>query len=296
MMATTRDNNQLQNQDRAPLQDKISDRLLKGMGLQTVCCLLVLPLLLTAMGCAPRQPGIELTEDAFESARQGFILLQKSQEQCADTFTADMVFSLSSPLQDFSIDGYFQFSAPTSFQYVVSDPLGQLLFATAGDQASYQILEPRRSLHVRGGILSFAARHEIPEFLVRGPWADWLMARNSFSPDLIQSIRGDDETGGIWLTARISQEPLIFARSLVDLASGAILAQSTLDSSGREILAVHYTGHQQNGVCRQPLQIEIAGLEFGTTILLKLSNLSFSYKSREYQLPVPTHYFKKLMP
>jgi hypothetical protein len=254
--------------------------------------LLFLSFLLT--GCGEKQWLDPLQDQALEETAARLDQITASQSKCPKTLKADLALYYSSPLQVIAQDGFFQFSQPSSFKFVITNPLGLPVWAIAGDQKNYQILNTMSTQFVRGTTKAFGIRTKIPDYIIRGSWTDWIMGINSTSSDQFLSIEPDVQDRGVWITLQAVDTHQI--RTLVDLESGVIIERRISSKSGREVAKIKYSEYMQAASCFQPKSIVITGLDYGTEVRLIFSDVVFEEKSASYSLSPPPHYFKKILP
>ena len=68
------------------------------------------------------------------------------------------------------------------------------------------------------------------------------------------------------------------------------------NGSGKIIAKVTYGDWITLGECRQPQEIHINGLDYGTEIRLKLSNVQLTNEGKQFSVPVPPGYGQQLLP
>jgi hypothetical protein len=245
-------------------------------------------------GCGKKQWLDPLQDQALEETAARLDQITASQSRCSKTLNADLALYYSSPLQEIAQDGFFQFSQPSSFKFVITNPLGLPVWAVAGDQKNYQILNTMSTQFVRGTTKAFGIRNKIPDYIIRGSWADWIMGINSYPSDQFLSIEPDVQNRGVWVTIQAVDTHQI--RSLMDLESGLIIERRISSKSGREVAKINYSEYLQSASCFQPKSILITGLDYGTTVRLVFSDVVLEEKPASYSLHPPPHYFKKLLP
>jgi len=258
----------------------------------TLIICLSLALILT--GCGQKQWADPLLDQALLETASQLDQLTDNQKECPQTMSANMALYYNSPLQQIAQDGTLHFSQPSSFKFVITNPLGLPVWAVAGDHKNYQILNTMSTQFVRGTVKAFGIRNKIPEYLIKGVWGDWLTGRNSFLSDDVLSIEPDVENRGVWIKVGAGDKHEL--RSLVNLQTGVIAERIVFSKSGRKVARIAYSDHQEAGSCLQPGRILVTGLDYGTEIRLDFSDIQLSTKTKNYSLKPPPHYFKKLMP
>ncbi len=206
---------------------------------------------------------------------------------------ADAALSYTSPVTSQSVSGFLQFSLPESYKFVITNPLGQIFWAVAGDRKQYQIVDTTKQLYTTGELQTLVLNNELPLFLVQNNWGEWLMARNHFSGSRVIAIRSDNKHRGVWFTVENSILEGRYEHLLIDLNRQILLQRILTDRSGDILAAISYNeiGNKINkGKCVQPAHITITGLDYGSTIELHLSAIEFQPGKKSYHLPKPPRY------
>jgi hypothetical protein len=266
-------------------------------GVSRAVYLLFLAALALLLGGCPARPWQDpLAEDAYDSAASLLTRMTEDQKLCGSTIEADLNIFSSSPLGKDAARGYFQFSKPSSFKFVVTNPLGQPLLAVAGNQRSYQIINTIESQYIAGGIDAFGARNNIPAVLLHGNWWNWLTAQNSYSSNQIRAIRSDREGRGVWITINIDARGQAVEHLLISEQEGHIQMRIVSDEAGKDKATISYKDYLAVKECQFPGRIEISDFGYGTTIILDLERIELKSAPQQYSLPVPANYFRKLLP
>lgn len=259
--------------------------------------ILMLAVVFALAGCAV-QPWTTLLEgDRYEEASSLMDTLAAENSVCGRTLEGDLGLVFTSALDRNALNGFLEFSQPTAYRFVVTNPFGQPLFAAAGDHLSYQAINVPERLHMAGSMRSFVLRHKLPlEFLSRS-WGEWIMARNTRPSSSVTAIYEDREGRGVWITYRHDEnEPAGRSHLLVDPVETRIIARVLEDGKGETVAEVTYADWQDGGRCRQPREVNISGLKYGAQIRLKFTDLRLSDEEKRFQLPVPPGFTRQLRP
>lgn len=144
---------------------------------------------------------------------------------------------------------------------------------------------------------SFALRHNLPEEILNGSWGEWITGRSLRPSTLITAVHEDRNARGLWISFRNdTSEPAGLSHLLLEPAGRIPIARIVENGAGKIIAEVTYGDWLVEGECRQPLEINISGLDFGTDIRLKLSNVRLTSTIEKFALPVPPGYVQQIMP
>ncbi len=267
----------------------------KAMGIYIKHTLAVLFVSFLLAGCASKPWTDPLEGTEADSAKQLVDALVAQDAACGPTLAGDIDLFYQNPLEKKALSGFLQFSEPSSYKFVVANPFGQPVLIIAGDQEAFQAIDTTSKNYLAGSIRSFGLRNNIPAPFLKSDWAAWLTGRNQLSRQTIIDIRNDRDSKGIWLTFQ-SQGQTDVHRLLVDPAQQIVLVHILENERGRTVAEVSYDDWMTQGACRQPLDINITGLDYGTTIHLKLSNVLISDEKKTYRLKPPPGYIQHYMP
>ncbi|HBG20151.1 MAG TPA: hypothetical protein DDY32_12990 [Desulfobulbaceae bacterium] len=259
--------------------------------------ILVLPVVFALAGCAGKPWTSQLEGDRYNEASRLMDTLAAENSACGGTLEGDLGLVYTSALEKKALNGFLEFSQPSAYKFVVTNPFGQPLFAAAGDHVSYQAINVSERLYMAGSMRSFGIRHKLPPGILSESWGEWIMARNTHGSGAITAIHEDKEARGLWITYRHDEkEPTGQSHLLVDPAETKILARILEDKDGETVAEVTYDDWQDQGKCRQPQEVNVTGLKYGTEIRLKFANVRVTDEEKRFQLPVPPGYMKQLMP
>ncbi len=258
-------------------------------------------------GCAgtPRWSG-ELVPEP-DAQRHAALLdsLVARDRTCPPTLLADLKIDYHSPVDDRKLQGFLQFSLPENYKFVVTNPLGQMVWATAGDRQHYQTVNTLRHQYIEGGMDSFVLTNKLPVFLLESDWGSWLTGRLQYGADRIVDIRNDPETPGIWITVKTDSAGGPLDHLLIDPAEALVLRRTITDADNTELATISYrnilpvknSGAEESAArCKQPHHITVSGLPWGSRIELQLTNTETRSVSKSYSLPMPPRYFRQYRP
>ncbi len=257
------------------------------------CWLILAALLLAGCSGPSRQWGNALAPDLQHAALADFTRIAERDKRCPTTMIADAALTYTSPVASRSVSGFLQFSLPEDYKFVITNPLGQIFWAVAGDRRQYQIVDTTKRLYATGKLQTLVLNNELPLFLVQNSWGEWLMARNHFSSSRVIAVRSDNEHRGVWFTVEKSLVEGRYEHLLIDLGRQILLQRVLADRSGDTLATVSYNkiGKKiDKGQCVQPEHITITGLDYGSTIELRLSAIEFQPGKKSYHLPRPPRY------
>lgn len=252
--------------------------------------------LLVISGCAQRPWGVSLDDKEYEAGFELAKEMSVQNTQCVKAFNADLTLEYATPLGKRTFSGFLQYSPITNYKFVGSNPLGQPIIIIAGNQKKYQVINILESKYVAGGMTSFALRHKLPIHFLKGRWDDWLTGKNTIPTDYISDISNDKESRGIWITFEDNKGARNISHLLID-PEKKIIVERVLETRQKKALAtIKYDNYLTDEACSQPQQIDISGLEYGTTINLQFSETKLTSDIRSYNLKVPQGYLRQFRP
>jgi hypothetical protein len=256
---------------------------------------IVLALFLLA-GCA-RKPWTEpLAETDADSAIQLAGSIFDRDAGCGGTLEGDLVLNYRNPFEKKALSGFLQFSMPSSYKFVMTNPFGQPVLVIVGDQKSFQAINTLRKSYLAGNLRSFWLRNDIPSYFLKGDWGSWLTGRNLLSREEITDVRNDRESRGVWLTFQSKEQAGVY-RLLMDPEKKVFPIRILENENGREVAEITYDNWVTLGECKQPLEINIAGLDYGTDIHIQLSNVLITDEQKTYRrLQPPPGFSNQFMP
>ncbi len=246
-------------------------------------------------GCAKKPWTEPLRESETDSVSQLVDSLAARDAACGDTLVGDIILFYQNPFEKKALDGFLQFSMPSSYKFVMTNPFGQPVLIIAGDQVSFEAINTLEKEYFKGSLRSFGLRNNIPGYFLKSNWGSLLTGRNKLSSKSITDIRGDRDSRGIWLTFQ-NKEQKGFNHLLLDRNQEVYPVRILEDGKGKEIAKITYSNWVTMGQCRQPQEINITGLDYGTDIQIKLSDVLITNEKRTYKLSPPPGYFQQYLP
>ncbi len=252
------------------------------------------------VGCGGRPWTDPLKPDEADAAAELIDSLTRRDAMCGKILEADLSLFYENPLGKKALSGFLQFSLPSSYKLVMTNPFGQPVLAIAGNEQSFQAINTIQKKYMEGSIRSFGLLNNIPKHFLEASWGNWLTGRSQFSSQAITDIRHDRETRGLWITfqAENSTQPATH-HLLLAPEDKLILTRIIEDGKGKSVADIKYGNWIAQGECRQPREIDITGLGYGANIRIKLSDVLVSDKEQSFQLPIPPDeagYIKQYLP
>jgi hypothetical protein len=246
-------------------------------------------------GCAGKPWTEPLGDAAVETISQQVDILARRDAQCGETLEGDVVLFYQNPLERKSLNGFLRFSMPSFYKFVMTNPLGQPFFILTGDQDSFQAINTLDKKYMAGSLRSFGLRNNIPEYFLKSDWASLLTGRNLLPSQAITTIRNDRKDRGVWLTFQKKNRSGV-SHLLLDREKEVYVERILENGRGQKVAEISYGDWVTIGTCRQPLEINIAGLDYGTDIHIKLANVYISDEKKTYRLQRPPGFSQYLMP
>jgi len=245
-------------------------------------------------GCASKPWTEPLKDKEADYTTQIIDSLAARDLECGGTLEGDVVFFYQNPIKKKRLSGFLQFSEPSSYKFVMTNPFGQPILVIAGDQISFQAINTLDKQYLAGSLRSFGLRNDIPSYFLKGNWSGWLTGRNELSSQAITEIRNDRDSRGVWLTFQSEKQKGMY-HLLLDREQEIFPILILEDGKGKTVAEITYDNWMEQGQCRQPLDINIAGLDYGTNIAIKLSNVLISSEVKTYRLKPPQGYLQQYM-
>ena len=252
-------------------------------------------------GCASHRWAAPLTEDEYSEIADIIAVMQVADKTCPDSFDSEALVFWKSPLEDAAVTGYLQLLSPSYIKFIVSNPLGQPIYAFASNGDTFQSLYTRQHLHIRGGVRSLAIRKKIPQVLVQSEWYALLTGHLTSQPLTILKIQHDVSDKTVWLllghrkTNRTLEETWLH----LDPDKRKILGYLFLDREGKTVAEIVYENSTDRvDYCTPNEKTTITNLPWGVEIVVKLKDIQTDAKfsKTDFTLPVPRGYQKQLQP
>ncbi len=266
---------------------------------KTHCLLLTGLVCLLLSGCAGQRWADPLPEEEQDEITRIIISMQETEKECPDNLDADTLLFWKSPLDDWAVEGYMQLLSPSFVKFVVSNPLGQPVYAFASNGIRFQILQPGQYMHIRGNVRSLAIRKEIPQILSQGNWFAYLTGRLPAESLEIVAVNRDASDSTVWLriSPAVSVKKQESAWVHVNPLQKNVLGYLFLDSSGETLAEIVYGEQQEGGNnCRPGDAVTITGLPWGAELEIQLKDINTSnqFSEKDFSLPVPPGYTTEL--
>jgi len=252
-------------------------------------------------GCAQKRWDDALSEEENRDVQDILLAMQQQEQQCFQSYDADMKMFWKSPVGDNAVAGYLLLKAPSSVKYVISNPLGQPVFAFAGNGKTFQILNAMERRHIRGNVRSLAIRNRIPLILAQDDWFAYLSGRLPSRKLTVEESAKDNIDKSIWLKLITAKGPYTTGSIYlqIDPDKREVLSYLFLDDSDDMIAEIRY-GEQKEGraPCSVHTEVQITGLPWGAEINIEFENISGlnQFKRTDFSLPVPASFNTQLWP
>lgn len=257
---------------------------------------LLLPLLLLA-SCA-RAPWTTVIEgDRKHIVEQAFNDFNLAQKRCQTSWDGEVDISWTSAVQNYSFSAYYRTLEPSYLKSIVSNPLGQPLKIITTDGTTYQVVDTVERSAETGSLNSWAAQHDLPLSLVKGPWLDWLGGRTSAAAGMIGEIRLDSQQRGAWLSIIGADSVQIEEHILFDWESGKIVERIVLDERNQQLATLKYLAWQEIDRCLYPVNLAIGGLPLGAGVELRFSDIrQGGFGPRDFKVDYPQGFSRSWLP
>lgn len=269
---------------------------------KTTHCLLPVSLtFLLLSACAKQRWSEPLQEEDSTEIIAITTVMQEKYRSCPDSMDGYARIFWKSPVTDSGVSGYLQQHSPSFLKFIVSNPLGMVVYAFASDGKMFQILNTTERQHIRGNVRSLAIRKEIPLILAQGDWFAYLNGRFPARPLKVQEITRDTSDQTVWVLLSHTDSNKTPDREWVhiDPAEKKVLGYLFLDKDGKELAEIVYKEQEgKTDECSPKGEILIRDLPWGAEIDIELQDIrtDTEYDESDFSLPVPVNYFKQLQP
>lgn len=215
--------------------------------------------------------------------------LLQQQALCGKCLDGNMKISIKSGLGERAIRGYFQVMQPEKIKFVAHNPLGQPVFAAAGDNNIFLYLNTIEKVVLTGKTEALLRELDVPLIFGSASWPAWLTARIPVNTPIAE-IRSDRKHRGIWLTYQNSI-PEIQEHLLID-SSGERILSRIMTAGNKTLLQLDYGKMTEISGCSIPENIHISEYDFTTETVLELRDMeiSGSCSEKDFSLPTPSGY------
>ncbi len=258
-------------------------------------------LFLILSGCAGHRWSEPLEEEENTKVAGIIAVMQEEDKSCSDSFDGDALIFWKTPLSDTGVTGYLQLLAPSFVKFIVSNPLGQPVYAFASNGRTFQSLNTRQRQHIRGNIRSLAIRQDLPLVLAQGDWFAYLSGRLPARSLGMLEIYRDTADTTVWMLL----DPLASTKTLdqtwvhLNLEKRLVLGYLFLDRDGKTLAEIFYTNQEERtDYCIPNEKIILTALPWGSEIRIELRDIrtDTKYQEADFVLPVPVSYAKQLRP
>ena len=251
-------------------------------------------------GCAGQRWGKALAEEERDPIIHTLITMWEEEQLCPDHLDGDAQIFWESPMDSSAVEGYLQLLSPSFIKFIISNPLGQPVFAFSSNGEEFQILKPNQYQHTRGTVRSLAIRQEIPQILAQGDWFAYLTGRLPATPLQIEQIHqgAADDTFWLRLSSAVSDQTGETVWVHVHSRLRTVLGYLFLDNKGSTVAEIIYAQEEgsTSGRCEPVKEMTITGLPWGSEMRLKLRAIEMNSQGDEksFSLPVPPGYTTQL--
>ena len=254
--------------------------------------LLILSSVLLVSGCATKPwkaPVDSLHADSYHAVIRK---IQQGQAAGPDCIAADVAIVVENRIGRRAVSGYLQLRQPDAIKFVVSNPFGQPLFALAGSDQAFRLVDTRQRLILTGNLDQFCMTLDIPKELATDRWPIWLTGRFP-GMNAAPEIRTDSEQRGVWVVFAGSGAPWQ-EHLLLDPASWTLRSRM-ITNKNEVVLRLDYyypEGDQDSATLSQPERIVISNLDFGTeaTVEFSLVEELAECRAEDFVIPFPPGY------
>lgn len=263
----------------------------------------LLPLLITILlsGCAKTRWSTPLPEEDLTAVDTILSTMQDEQESCTDTLEADAKVTWKTPLEESGVMGYLQLLSPSSMKYIITNPLGMMVYAFSSNGKTFQILDTIQRQHIRGNVRNLVIRHRLPLIFAEGEWFNYLTGRLPPDRQKVSEAFKDTENQTIWIRFSKKEGGTSTAGKWIhiDPEKHKLLSYLFLDTNGETLAEVSYGKQMEaKGSCMPPTEVHITNLPWDSEIKVILNDIATDthYDESVFKLPVPTGYYKQLQP
>ncbi len=247
-------------------------------------------------GCAKKPWKDRLEDEQYKGAYSLAEQILIENRGCEKGLRADLLLQYTTPVDTARLSGFLLYSPPTSYKFVVSNPLGQPVFLIAGNQKKYQYINTLEQMFIAGGMTSFALRNKLPIHFMQGRWYDWLTGKNTIPLERLTDLHTDGEERGIWMTFEDGSGAGNISHILVDPERHTIRVHLLETAKKKPLARIEYDDYMEIDGCRQPRTVSVSGLPYGTQITLELSRIEFFERPANYNLKPPRGYLQQYRP
>lgn len=265
--------------------------------------ILAVSLCILLSGCASKRRWSEpLQEEERLEMTKIISDMQETNKSCSDTLDAEARIFWNSPMGDSGVTGYLQIFSPSFIKFIVSNPLGMVVYAFASNGKSFQTLNTMERQHIRGSLHTLAIRRGLPLILAQGDWFALLGERLPAQPFKVLEVTRDTTDKTVWMllsqigTSKTSDTQWVH----LNPTERKVLGYLFLDKEGQTLADISYEdqGGEKEGCFATKRTIHITDLPWGAEIRIELQDIrtDTQLNTSDFSLPVPVGYFKQLQP
>jgi len=277
--------------------------------------LFILLVLFSIPGCGGRPWTDALGEKESDDVEKLFHQMRAAENLCFCCLEADITITLNSPLEKTSIGGYLQLMTPSSIKFIMTNPLGQPVFALTTNGKTFKSINTLKRKFLSGGLGSLMLHHNTPAYMLSENWVAYLTGRIPNGTVEIVGAYNDRENRGIWLTVRLSdgvrkrinhllidkEERKLLTRMIVNEIpeyEGSENESYENEDSEEIIAIITYDDWLNKDNCRIPTRLNISKLSFGSQVNIHLSEIStnLQLKPNNFTIKPPPGYLRQFLP
>lgn len=268
---------------------------------------LVMLLVLLLSGCAGKPWSSPIADHETAAIALIFENMQRRDASCFASMDAKVLLTWEGPGGAHSLSGYLQLLLPSSMKFVVSNPLGQPVYALVSNGQEFQSINTALKQHVIGQLGSLARDHDVPEALLSAHWGYWLTGRLWEEGAVIDAMHQDDSGRGVWITLRypITKEPSdmtgVTNYLLINPGRQQLLARMLVDDKGETVATISYEEREKGEElvrqewergCAPATRIIITDLPYRSLLTLHFSEIvtDRSFSANTFRLKIPAGY------
>ena len=260
----------------------------------------ILFILLSLSSCAGKPWTNILGEEESKPAETLFYQMVDRDISCSCCLDTDITIAWDSPVEKKSIRGLLQTMEPSSIKFVMTNPLGQILFALIIKDRTFQSINTLTHKYQSGSLDSLVLYYDAPKSLLSGNWVTYLTGRLKKGSIEIVEIRNDREKRGVWFTILISDgDKKQKNHLLIDMVEKKILTRMVVDENSEETIAsITYSDWIIEKNCQIPSRLQISEFSFGFQMNIQLSNIStdLQLKNSHFKINPPPGYLRQILP
>lgn len=258
-------------------------------------------LCLLCTSCAQKRWSETLSDDENGAMEQLIAAMQEREQLCPQSFDAEMRLFWKNPVASRAVEGYVQLLSPSSMKFIVSNPLGQPVFVFSGNGKSFQILQPTRQTHMRGGVRSLAIRYHMPLIITQENWFAYMTSRLPVNKLTILETNQDRDSNTVWLrfvdTSRKETNGWTYLH--LDQEKEEVLGYLFLDDEGETLAEISYPGKKEGSAhCPVQTEVTVSKLPWDAEIRIQLEDIASATQLNEsdFPLPVPAGFNTQIWP